>query len=53
MNKILKYFITAIDVLAIGCLGVKKSPPAYYSIVECHCQSENFKNERALPSVCG
>lgn len=42
MNKILKYFIMAIDVLAIGCLGVKNLPSAYYFIVECYCQFEKI-----------
>ena len=41
MNKILKYFIMAIGMLAIGCLGVKNSPFAYYFTIGCYCQAEN------------
>ena len=52
MNKILKYFIMAIGVLAIGCLGVKNSPPAYYFIVGCYCQLQKFyQSSREAPML--
>ncbi len=38
----------AIDMLAMGCLGVKESPSAYYFIVSCYCQP---KNEKPVTSV--